>query len=712
MTETGSKPSLWRWLTEPAPSIREGEARKNARLLSSLLLSVAMALLLHTLYAVVHAGSAPQPEFVVTVIVFLIGYGVSRTRLYQAAAVLALTVSVVPVLMVIYDETDVREPIIRAYLAWLALPVIVSSLFFSVRGTAILAFVLLAGIPILPVLISSLPFSSIAGGWGYVLTISVLVITALLHRNQIERDRQAQLRESERRYRSLFEDVPVGLYRTTPEGKILDANPALVEILGYPDRAPLLAVDAHTVYVDAEDRHRWQAMLQREGMVLGFEVQVRRRDGATIWVRETAHTVQDRDGRVLYYEGSLENITERKQAEQEKEHLQERLLQAQKMEAVGQLAGGIAHDFNNVLTAIQGYGAFLRDGLAPDDPGEWPAAQAIRADLGEILLAADRAASLTQQLLAFSRKQVLMPRVLNLNDLLRGMESMLRRLIGEDVNLMSSLAPDLGHVRADPGQIEQVIMNLSVNARDAMPQGGKLTFETANVELDEAYVQTHPNVEPGRYTLLAVSDNGKGMSDEVQEHLFEPFFTTKERGNGTGLGLATVYGIVEQSGGHIEVYSEEGVGTTFKVYLPLVARETDVGASTRKKADLPQGTETVLLVEDEMSVRDLACRVLAQCGYIVLAAGHPQEALALSKEHAGGIPLLITDVVMPGMSGKVLAEQLVASRPEMQVLYISGYTDNAIVHHGVLDTGVHFVQKPFTPSILARKVRELLDRAL
>jgi CheY-like chemotaxis protein len=245
-----------------------------------------------------------------------------------------------------------------------------------------------------------------------------------------------------------------------------------------------------------------------------------------------------------------------------------------------------------------------------------------------------------------------------------------------------------------------------------MPQGGKLTFETTNVELGESYVQTHPDVETGQYTLLAVSDNGKGMSDEVQAHLFEPFFTTKERGNGTGLGLATVYGIVEQSGGHIEVYSEEGLGTTFKVYLPLVARETAVDKAPRAKPDLPQGIETVLLVEDEISVRDLACRLLTQCGYTVLAAGHPQEALVLSQKHAGDIPLLITDVVMPGMSGKVLAEQLVASRPEMQVLYISGYTDNAIVHHGVLDEGVHFVQKPFTPSVLALRVRELLDRAL
>jgi PAS domain S-box-containing protein len=517
------------------------------------------------------------------------------------------------------------------------------------------------------------------------------------------------LQVSERRYRGLFEGVPIGLYRTTPEGQVLDANSALVEILGYPDKESLLAIDAPDVYVNPEDRRRWQVMMEHEGTTRGFEAQVRRYDGTAIWVRETAHTVRDQDGRVLYYEGSLENITERRQAELEKERLQERLIQAQKMEAVGRLAGGIAHDFNNVLTAIQGYGQFLLDDLVSDDPEGWPTAQSVRADLGQILKVADRAALLTQQLLAFSRKQVLQPRVLDLNDLLHGMENLLQRLIGEDIDLITVLAPDLGHVRADPGQIEQVIMNLSVNARDAMPRGGKLAFETANVELDETYAQTHPNVDPGRYVLLTVSDSGAGMSDEVKAHLFEPFFTTKEQGSGTGLGLATVYGIVEQSGGHIVVFSKVGVGTTFKVYLPMTEKATRVSGSRISARDMPSGTETVLLVEDERSVRDLICRVLGRCGYAVLAAGHPQEAMALSDEHAGDVHLLVTDVVMPGMGGKVLAERLVASRPQMKVLYISGYTDDAIVHHGVLDAGIHFVQKPFTPSALARKVREVLD---
>jgi PAS domain S-box-containing protein len=517
------------------------------------------------------------------------------------------------------------------------------------------------------------------------------------------------LQASERRYRDLFEGVPVGLYRTTPDGRILDANSALVEMLGHSDKASLLAASVPDGYVNLEDRCRWQTSMEQEGTVRGFEVQVRRHDGTAIWVRESAHTLRGQDGRVLYYEGSLEDISERKRAKLEREHLQQRLVQAQKMEAVGQLAGGIAHDFNNVLTAIQGYGNMLLDGLASDDPNDWPAGRTIRADLGEILKSADRAASLTRQLLAFSRKQVLHPRVLNLNDLLQGMEDMLRRLIGEDIDLTTVLAPDLDYVRADPGQIEQVIMNLSVNARDAMPRGGKLTFETANVELDAAYARTHPDVKPGQYALLAVSDSGTGMSDEVKAHIFEPFFTTKEQGQGTGLGLATVYGIVEQSGGQIEVYSEVGVGTTFKVYLPVTEAETRLAESAKAAEDTPSGTETVLLVEDEQSVRDLISRALGRCGYTLLVAGHPQEAMALSAEHAGVVHLLITDVVMPEMGGRELAERLVSLRPEMKVLYISGYTDDAIVRHGMLESGVAYLGKPFAPSRLAHKVREVLD---
>jgi PAS domain S-box-containing protein len=389
---------------------------------------------------------------------------------------------------------------------------------------------------------------------------------------------------------------------------------------------------------------------------------------------------------------------------------QDRLLQGQKMQAIGRLAGGVAHDFNNILTAIKGYTQLLQRDLSSDDPATWPELGKVRADLEEIRRSADRAAALTQQLLAFSRRQVLQPIVLNLNGLLRDMGAMLQRLIGEDIELIIMDSPTLGHVRADPGQIEQVILNLSVNGRDAMPQGGQLTFETANVELDEAYAQMHPAIRPGEYVMLAVSDTGTGMTEEVKKHVFEPFYTTKEQGEGTGLGLATVYGVVEQSGGHIEVYSEVGAGTTFKIYLPRLAEPAPLRDPIVSQESMPQGSETILLVEDEQAVRNLIYLVLERCGYRVLKAEHPQRALDLSDAYKGSIHLLVTDVVMPGIGGKALAERLASSHPETKVLYMSGYTDDAIVHHGVLDADLDFLQKPFTPEKLARKVREILDR--
>jgi len=377
---------------------------------------------------------------------------------------------------------------------------------------------------------------------------------------------------------------------------------------------------------------------------------------------------------------------------------QDQLVQAQKMEAVGRLAGGVAHDFNNLLTVIRGRGQMLLQRLAPDDR--------LRRHVELIDHTAERAAGLTKQLLAFSRKQVLQPSVLDLNAIAAGTEKMLRRLIGEDIDLVTVLDPTLGRVKADPSQVEQVILNLVVNARDAMPQGGRLTIETQKVELDEAYARWHPGVRPGRYVMLAVSDTGVGMDAETQARLFEPFFTTKGPGKGTGLGLATVYGIVKQSGGNIFVYSEAGRGATFKVYLPRVDEPAEAIEPGPLPGVTPRGSETVLLVEDEEGLRDLAREVLEGQGYTVLEARHPGEALLMSERHEGPIHLMLTDVVMPGMSGRALADRLVPTRPPMKVLYMSGYTDDAIVHHGVLEQGVAFVEKPFTP---ARKVREVLD---
>jgi signal transduction histidine kinase/DNA-binding response OmpR family regulator len=388
--------------------------------------------------------------------------------------------------------------------------------------------------------------------------------------------------------------------------------------------------------------------------------------------------------------------------EQAQTGLESQLRQAQKMEAVGRLAGGIAHDFNNLLTAILGYGTLLLSRLREDDHG--------RQNVQEILKAGERAASLTNQLLAFSRKQVLQPKVLDLNALATNLEKMLRRLIGEDIELATSLDGDLGQVRADPGQIEQVIMNLVVNSRDAMPEGGKLTFETANATLGEDYVSRHLGAKPGRYVMLAVADTGVGMDAQTQARVFEPFFTTKEAGKGTGLGLATVYGIVKQSEGYISVYSEPGQGTIFKIYLPRIDQPVET-ATAGQAASVPRGTETILLVEDEEAVRRLARLILEGQGYAVIEAPSAASALAIAEQHATPIHLVLTDVVMPGMNARELSQALTRIRPSARVLFMSGYTGDTIVRHGVLEPGIAFLQKPFTPADLARKVREVLDGA-
>lgn len=404
---------------------------------------------------------------------------------------------------------------------------------------------------------------------------------------------------------------------------------------------------------------------------------------------------------------SHSNVLKRTEAEREKIEAidalritEEQLQQAQKLEAVGRLAGGIAHDFNNLLTAIIGYSELTLRRLPANDP--------LKINIDEIKKASERAASLTRQLLAFSRKQVMQPKVLDLNSVVSDLEKMLARMIGEDIELRTSLEPKLGNVKADPTQLEQVIMNLAINARDAMPTGGKLTIETANVTLDEAYARRHVTVTPGPYVMLAVSDNGKGMDAETQRHMFEPFFTTKESGKGTGLGLSMVYGIVKQSGGNIWVYSEPEHGTTFKIYLPTVEDQT-TSLETTSEPVRESASETVLLVEDEEVVRSLLLEVLEDEGYHVLPASSGAEALDLSASYKGHIHLLITDVVMPGMSGTQLVKQLAARSGDVKVLYMSGYTDDAIVNHGVLDPGVSFLQKPFTPNGVLLKVREVLN---
>jgi len=418
-------------------------------------------------------------------------------------------------------------------------------------------------------------------------------------------------------------------------------------------------------------------------------------------VLTNAVPVLDAAGELRGYRGVDRDITGRKRAEQEREELQEQLRMSQRIEAVGKLAGGIAHDFNNLLSVILSYTGFALESLQQGDP--------LRNDLLEVKKSGERAATLTRQLLAFSRKQVLQPQLLSLNQVAVGIEKMLSRVLGEDVDLVQLLAPDLGLTLADPGQIEQALMNLVVNARDAMPDGGKLTIETSNIEIDAEYAARHISVKPGPYVLLAVTDTGCGMDPQTQARVFEPFFTTKEKGKGTGLGLSTVYGIVKQSGGSIWVYSEPGKGTTFKIYLPREAAGATVPAARPPAIPIRTGTETVLVVEDEEALRRVAARALAAAGYSVLSAADGEEALRAVAQHSGAIDLLVTDVVMPGMGGATLAQELTVRRPELKILYMSGYTDDAIVRHGVLEAGIHFLAKPFTAPDVTRKVREVLD---
>ncbi len=395
------------------------------------------------------------------------------------------------------------------------------------------------------------------------------------------------------------------------------------------------------------------------------------------------------------------DVTERKKAEAEREALQEQLLQAQKMESIGRLAGGVAHDFNNVLVPIIGYVDLAMMSLSPDEK--------LYVNLQRVREAAERAAGLTRQILAFSRKQVLEMRVLDLNAVVSDFEKMIQRLIGEDIALATFLEPALGRIEADPGQLEQVLLNLAVNARDAMPTGGKLALETANVYLDDAYVQKYADSQPpGHYVMLAVSDTGYGMSPEIKRNIFEPFFTTKEQGKGTGLGLATVFGIVKQHRGNIWVYSEPGSGTTFKIYLPRVEAPAKISETTALEPESVYGTETILVVEDEVMVRQLVCETLAAFGYQVIEAKSAADGLRLAMETTSPLHLLLTDVIMPEINGRQLYQKLAGIRPEIKVLYMSGYTDNVIVHHGILDEGINFLQKPFSVQSLTRKVKQVL----
>ncbi len=529
-------------------------------------------------------------------------------------------------------------------------------------------------------------------------------------------------RESEERFRQWSEATLEGV-AIHDQGQILEANQKLAEIFGYElsefigkkvlDLAAQESRELLSKNMLSGQPESYEAVgVTKNGVVFPIEISqkpipYRGRTATVAVIRDITEQKRAKAAykqAVIYAQELRGEINERKRAEELRAELEQQFRQSQKMEAIGRLAGGIAHDFNNLLTAIMGYASMALDTLPADHPAI--------GDMQGIQKTAQRAANLTRQLLAFARRQIIEPRLLNLNDLILNLDKMLSRLIGEDIKLRLVLAPDLLPVKADSGQLEQVLLNLAVNARDAMPNGGELIIETTNVNLDHDYARRHADVSPGEYVLLAVSDTGVGMTEEVKSRLFEPFFTTKEVGKGTGLGLATCFGIVKQNGGHIRAYSELGEGTTFKVYLPQAEGVASPISKPEPIDILTQGTETILLAEDEAAVRDLAVRVLRQQGYTVLAAADGQDALRLAQSQPKKeIHLLVTDMVMPHLGGAELANRLKEIRPKLRVLFMSGYTDSTIIRYGLPQTGAAFLQKPFSPQRLVHKVREMLDMA-
>lgn len=513
-----------------------------------------------------------------------------------------------------------------------------------------------------------------------------------------QRRTQDALQQAEQKYRTLFEEAIVGIFQTSVEGRYVTVNPALARMLGYesPEEVKAAISDiARQLYVDPQRRLEFQALIEAQGSVQGFECQLYRKNGSKMWASANARAIYQ-DGRVVSFEGTTDDITERKV-------LQQQLLQAQRLEAIGQLAGGIAHDFNNLLGVVLGHGELLLERLQSSDPS--------RRRVEQICQAAQRAVSLTGQLLAFSRQQILHPVVLDLNLVVRNLNDIMARLLGDNIVILNRLDATLGRVKGDVSQIEQVLLNLVVNARDAMPRGGTLTIATSNVEVDQI-AERYSGAASGRYVLLTITDTGTGMDEETMTKIFEPFFTTKEKSQGTGLGLATVYGIIKQSGGYISVSSEPGSGTIFSVYLPRTDEPVEfVEPSGNSLVATGSAGGTILLVEDSGSLRSVLKEFLDEAGYSVLEAESAEMALDLAEAYLSPICLLITDVVMLGMNGHALAERLVTVRPHMKVLYVSGYTDAAVFRCGVRPGSRNFLNKPFTRDRLLSKIRDLLSTA-
>jgi PAS domain S-box-containing protein len=512
---------------------------------------------------------------------------------------------------------------------------------------------------------------------------------------------QKHAHDAQARLAAIVESSEDAIVSTSLAGRITSWNLGAERLFGWA-AAEAIGEDV-ALLIPAEQREAERYIMEgvaRGARVDSFDTKRLRKDGSPVEVSLTISPMRDSSGAIIGASEVARDLTERRRSEAQLRRTEEQLRQAQKLEAIGALAGGVAHDFNNMLSVILGYASLVLEELEPDE--------GLRGLVTEIARAGERATALTRQLLAFSRQQVLQPRVLDLNQVVRDMEKMLRRLLGAHIELSQVAAPALGRVYADPSQVEQILLNLVVNARDAMPRGGTLTIETANVELDAAHVAYQHDVSPGPYVLLAISDTGVGMAGGTRERIFEPFFTTKELGKGTGLGLATVFGIVKQSRGHLWVHSEPGQGSTFKIYLPRTARAVE-NVSERPAPQTLRGTETILLVEDEEQVRVVTRAILRRYGYNVLDAQNGGEAFLICEQYGRPIDLLLTDVVMPRMSGTELAARLVAMRPALRVVYLSGYTEGSVVHPGVLDVKASFLQKPITPDLLCRTIREVLD---
>ena len=524
--------------------------------------------------------------------------------------------------------------------------------------------------------------------------------TELLQANSEMRAIIQALRESEEKYRSLVENVSIGVYRNTtgPHGHFLQANRAMVKIFGYDSIDEFMKVQVSDLYQDPEERKLFVEEISRNGFVKDRELPLRKKDGTPIWVSVTANVERDDEGNIRWIDGVLEDITL-------KRRLEEQLRQSQKMEAIGTLAGGIAHDFNNILTAMIGYAGLLKTEVGHDD--------LLREYVDEMMVSCERASLLTQSLLAFSRKQVMSPRTVDLNKVIKKVEALLIRVIGEDVELKTILAHRNLTVMADVGQIEQVLMNLAANARYAMPDGGILSIGTEALELDEEFTKAHGYGVPGPYALVSVTDTGHGMDEKTKERIFEPFFTTREVGKGTGLGLAMVYGIIKQHEGYITVYSEPRKGTTFKIYLPLTRVESEATESlipATAASGPPTGSETILLAEDDSEVRKITRNILESSGYRVIEAVDGEDAVNKFLLDKDDIQLLVFDVIMPKKSGKEAYEEVRKISPDVRALFTSGYTADTIHRKGVLEEGINFIPKPVAPDVLLKKMREILDQ--